>query len=376
MNSVVLIIFCFASTLAVRFSDQEHSAAESCTTSNCSPEDGCRCASSNSPLGSSQIIPQFISLTFEDAVTEDLYTTYWEPLLFNRTNPDGQRIGATFYVTHQYTSYERVNSLYNRGYEIATHSVTKTVLQDYWRAASEELLIQEFGGQKHIISKFANIPAEDIQGVRTPQLQLAGNRSIQAYKSSNLSYDSSWPTLHTNPLFPYTLDYLSTQQCTLGNECPTGSYKGFWILPIVDLVGDFGECNTLTSCKTSGTADEIAEWLVGEVEAIRQSTRVPITLLVDSSWFQVVVNSWQGFNKALNTLATYNDVYFVSQKQVVDYMKNPVPLAEFRTDVENRNAACNAVTCMLNKETDIRYMTSCIPCPIVYPWLGNPDGNA
>ncbi|KAJ8928576.1 hypothetical protein NQ314_018862 [Rhamnusium bicolor] len=67
---------------------------------------------------------RLISLTFDEAVTDNLYNTYWEPLLFSRVNPDGQPIGATFFVPHEYTDYERVNDLYNYGFEIGIHSVT------------------------------------------------------------------------------------------------------------------------------------------------------------------------------------------------------------------------------------------------------------
>lgn len=108
-------------------------------------------------------------------------------------------------------------------------------------------MIEEFGGQKQILAKFANINEDDIQGVRTPQLQLQGNNSIEAYNASNLSYDSSWPTLPARPLYPYTLDYRSEQQCISGS-CPEGSFPGFWVLPIVDLNGATSECNAIANC--------------------------------------------------------------------------------------------------------------------------------
>ena len=41
---------------------------------------------------------------------------------------------------------------------------------DSWRA--------EFGGQRDILSKFADIPAADIKGARAPNLQTAGNVTI------------------------------------------------------------------------------------------------------------------------------------------------------------------------------------------------------
>lgn len=107
---------------------------------------------------------------------------------------------------------------------------------------------KEFKGQKIILTKFANIPEKDIKGARTPQLQLNGDATMQAYVNSGLEYDCSWPTLPIHPMFPYTLDYKSTQMCLLGAKCPTSPFKGFWVTPIIDLNGYHKECNTLATC--------------------------------------------------------------------------------------------------------------------------------
>lgn len=87
-------------------------------------------------------------------------------------------------------------------------------------------------------------------GVRTPQLQLSGNNSIKAYVQAGLTYDSSWPSLPAKRMFPYTLDYKSTEDCLLGAKCPNEPFEGFWILPINDLVGNEGkECSVVSACR-------------------------------------------------------------------------------------------------------------------------------
>lgn len=67
---------------------------------------------------------QLISLTFDEAVTNELVEKTWKPLLFNRINPDKEPIGGTFFVPHEFTDYVKVNDLYNNGFEIAVHSIT------------------------------------------------------------------------------------------------------------------------------------------------------------------------------------------------------------------------------------------------------------
>lgn len=63
-----------------------------------------------------------------------------------------------------------------RGHEIALHSISHTTMTEYWRTASVDLFKQEFGGEKELLSHFANIPSEDIVGLRIPFLQMSGNK--------------------------------------------------------------------------------------------------------------------------------------------------------------------------------------------------------
>lgn len=128
-------------------------------------------------------------------------------------------------------------------------SFRKTSLLTYWRNATLDTLVKEFGGQRTIISHFANIPVEDIVGARTPLFEIEGDVSIQAYQQAELTYDNSWPTYSKTKLFPYTLDYSSSQQCTVSNQCPVEAHPGFWILPIINIQGtDNTDCNALQNC--------------------------------------------------------------------------------------------------------------------------------
>lgn len=74
-------------------------------------------------------IPQMILLTFDDAVNDLNFPLYQEIFDSNdrkpiRTNPNGCPIRATFFVSHEWTDYSKVQTLYARGHEIGSHSVT------------------------------------------------------------------------------------------------------------------------------------------------------------------------------------------------------------------------------------------------------------
>ncbi len=68
-------------------------------------------------------VPQFVMITFDDAVTVTNYETYTKFHEFkNRHN--GCPIGATFFLSHENTNYKLVNELHRRGNEIASHTIT------------------------------------------------------------------------------------------------------------------------------------------------------------------------------------------------------------------------------------------------------------
>lgn len=111
-------------------------------------------------------------------------------------------------------------------------------------------MTEEFGDQREMIAHFAKIPIGDIKGMRVPLFQLSGDVSYKAMLASGLEYDSSWPTSkYNNPgLWPYTLDYLSTQDCSLGG-CPESSIAGAWVQPILNWIDEENlPCAMIDAC--------------------------------------------------------------------------------------------------------------------------------
>merc|ERR1712200_130484 len=78
----------------------------------------------------------------------------------------------------------------------------------------------------------------------------------------NFTYDCSWASRDygylnmDSGLFPYTLDYSSVQDCEI-SPCPTCSYPGLWVQPMLDLEdegigsvvpGQGNPCSMLDAC--------------------------------------------------------------------------------------------------------------------------------
>lgn len=76
---------------------------ELCTLPNC------RCSSTEIPGGLTlEETPQFVFLTFDDAIT-NLNMEYYREALYEGNNPDGCPHAATFFVSHEYTYYDKVS---------------------------------------------------------------------------------------------------------------------------------------------------------------------------------------------------------------------------------------------------------------------------
>lgn len=188
-------------------------------------------------------------LTFDDAVTALNYK-YVDIAINGRVNPDGCPAAATFFVSHEYTDYSKVHSLWADGHEIALHSITHNHMAAHWRNITVDGLVDEFGGQREMMTHFGKIDYNEIRGMRLPSLELSGNNSFLAMKRVGLEYDSSWSTQRfiSPGMWPYSLDYKSTQDCPIGS-CPTGAIPGAWVHPVLDWVDTEGhKCSMVDAC--------------------------------------------------------------------------------------------------------------------------------
>lgn len=192
---------------------------------------------------------QLVLLTFDDAV-QTINIDYYRKALYDRKNPDGCPAQATYFVSHEYTDYSLVNELYSKGHEIALHSISHLPQTEYWRDASKETIIDEFIGERDLVSHFAQIPKDKISGIRMPFLQLSGNTTYEVLPENGLPWDCSWPTqkFSSPGLWPYTLQYKSDQDCPIG-PCPTESLPKSWVAPMIDWIDDKGVvCSMVDAC--------------------------------------------------------------------------------------------------------------------------------
>lgn len=229
MISAANIATVFAVLLAALFSQACGDPAKPCSLEKCKlPQ--CFCSGTKIPgnLPASSI-PQIVMISFDAAVNSDGFSLYEE--LFNGQfkNPNDCNISATFFVSHKYTDYCMVQALYSQRHEIADNSISRRLPISWWKNATEKEFTEEIAGMREILSKWGYVKAEDVKGYRAPYIQVGGNTEFKTLKDAGFMFESSMPTqmYRDPPLWPYTLEYRSTQDCVIA-PCPTGKFIYFY----------------------------------------------------------------------------------------------------------------------------------------------------
>jgi len=341
-------------------------------------------------------IPMMITLTFNGAVNVDNVVLYDRLFHDERLNPNGCTAKATYFVSHKYTNYSAVQELHRKGHEIGVFSITNDEDPKYWTEGSYDDWLGEMAGARLIIERFANITDGTVIGMRAPYLRTGGNEQFSMMTDQFFAYDSSISApLGRVPLWPYTLHHRMPHKChgNAGN-CPSRSHP-IWELPINELDRrddpDFDEdltgCHLVSSCANIYHKDQFRRLLQHNFERHYGSNKAPISLSFDPSWlisnkgFTEVLDGWMD-----HILTTYNDVYFVTELQVMQWMQNPTGTQALRDFQEWKEKCsvkgqpfcslpnpCPLTTRELPGET-LRLHT-CVECPANYPWIQDPTGD-
>jgi len=341
-------------------------------------------------------LPMMITFTFNGAVNDENVRVYDRLFHGERLNPNGCTAKATFFVSHKYTNYSAVQELHRKGNEIGVFSITNEDDPKYWTDGNYDSWLAEMAGSRLIIERFANISDGTVVGVRAPFLRVGGNEQFNMMADQYFAYDSSITApLSRVPIWPYTLQYRMPHKCH-GNSgnCPSRSHP-IWEMPINELDRrddpDFDEnltgCHLVSSCSNIYHKDQFRQLLNQNFERHYGTNRAPLSLSFDPSWlisnkgFTEVLDEWMTY-----VATTYNDVYFVTELQVIQWMQNPTGTVSLRDFEEWKGSCavkgqplcslpnpCPLTTRELPGET-LRLHT-CVECPNNYPWIQDPTGD-
>ncbi|XP_022237348.1 uncharacterized protein LOC106477788 [Limulus polyphemus] len=364
--------------------------APKCDTSQCQLPD-CFCSSDGTQIPgglNSEETPQMIFLTFDGALNSLNYYHYRGVLKENRTNPNGCPIKATFFVSHEYSSYFYPQKFYSEGHELGVHSISHRLPEDWWSKASYENWTEEMVGQREILIKFANVSRDSVLGSRSPFLKPGGNNMATMMFDYGFVYDSSIVVPQSKtPIWPYTLDYQIPHHC-LSETCPTHSFPGIWEIPLNTMYsedGTGGLCVLADQCVLPNDEKLVFDFLMENFLRHYKTNRAPMGLFFHVNWFNEKIKI-RALNKFIDhLLENYRNVWFVTMQQVLLWMRNPVTSKEASNKYipwacEKPKISCNipktcAVPFSKNRPYDVRYMQTCMKCPVQYPWVGNFEGT-
>uniref|UniRef100_A0A2C9LA65 Chitin-binding type-2 domain-containing protein n=1 Tax=Biomphalaria glabrata TaxID=6526 RepID=A0A2C9LA65_BIOGL len=326
----------------VRNQSPEISTSGLCSANNCRlPKCFCSGSQPNLPVSDT---PQFLMLTFDDAVTPQLYENYFKSLLVDNAyrifNPSGCTIRSAFYVSHENTDYSKVLRLWQSGHEIASHTIHHNLPTGDSQKDYPEMAAEIDGLRQEVFKALGNKTLVDsINGFRAPYLRVAHDVQYDVLRDYNFLYDTSVTSVELwtgqTPLWPFTLDYV-IKRCN-NPPCPTKSYPGLWEVVMNAWMGENGfPCSMVDTCSlASGTLDTAnqAAWeaLYNKNFALFNKAKTPIPFFTHGSMFLRSPSSYTALVSWLKSLQTErSDVWVVTPQQVIQWMKNPMTNNEMK----------------------------------------------
>lgn len=376
-------------------------AATVCDESKCRLPD-CFCSpNGKKPPGglAPKDVPQFVVLTFDDAVNGRTLPDYLE--LFKTVkyrNPNGCPVKGTFFVSHEWTNYDSVQWLFQQGMELASNSISHASLE----GTNADRWLNEMDGQRRIIAKFANANEEEIIGMRAPQLVLGGDEQFEMMVRAGFLYDNSMsvnPGVNGDTYWPQTLDHSVPWNC-YDAQCPTGSFPGLWAIPLNQFYGSYipqidgfrRSSMIRAAVDLNTTVDQLTNMFFSNFDRSYNGNHAPFVLSLNADLLQLNGRNtgMKALQRFLEEISYRKDVYVVTLKQLLDWMRNPLPLSKisqsdsikcpqkFRPSLARPSCTipnkCMYRTPGLGSQ-EHQFLT-CSPCPEQYPWLDNPIGNA
>ena len=332
----------------------------------------CYCAGVVPPEGlSREETPQFILVTFDDAVTS-FSESFVDAVFAGITNPDGRIAPRTYFVTQQYSNPELIRSLYDQGHEIANHTAThETGLQ-----TDRGAWLQQMTALQDFLIYEAGIPADQVAGFRAPYL--ASNEPMwEALDELGYLYDSSVTEKPNDPVvvskgidayvWPHTLDYGHGLTC--GPEsCPTTRVSGLWTIPMWVLYTEEGIQQAVMDPATS--SDSLFQnLLVHNFQRHYQGNRAPLGLYLHAGqlWNPDRQKKLRSF--LIEKLAL-PDVWMITMRGLIEWMQNPVPSEQMEAWFA---AGCYRDSCVSGTNTSSIGDWSSLPLhDVLYPNYPNP----
>ncbi|KAL4420271.1 hypothetical protein ABPG77_005611 [Micractinium sp. CCAP 211/92] len=274
--------------------------------------------------------PQFVLLTHDDSIPSSSYAMLKSLTAGKRTASGCPLVGTLFVCTQCYSRNDcgAVRDLWEGGFEVADHSVHHQQMLDW---SLEQVREEILGGRAAVAA--CGIPAASIVGWRTPYLKENPAVRTVLHNSgflydSSLVEDTSGKSVSRGPgarIWPWAMGYgipINCDEFQSFQHCDKGeSYPGLWQVPLwqLDSPGtswmDYGK----------GSSERAFDILKRNFDATYAGNRAPFPIFVHSPYLSDNLGDVQRF---IEYAASKPNTYFVTMRQMLAWMTNPVPLGQ------------------------------------------------
>ena len=295
----------------------------------------CYCASNAAPGGLTRAeTPQFVLVTFDDAIQARLEDQALKPVFAGVTNPGGRPAHRTYFAQAFNTDPAVAKAVVEAGHEIANHTHTHTtgIATDgaEWR--------RQLDGLERFFRDTVGVDASQIVGFRAPYL--ATNDAMwEELRRRGVLYESSLAELADGPfsagigrfVWPHTLDFGAQTACVAA-KCPSAPLPGVWSVPMWVLYNEEGrKVGEMDPQQTPAyTADSTALYtmLRYNFDAHYTGNRAPLALYLHAGRVRRNDHAIAAFRRFLREVANQPDVWLVTMKGLVYWMQHPVPASQ------------------------------------------------
>ncbi|KAG0026659.1 hypothetical protein BGZ81_006192 [Podila clonocystis] len=276
----------------------------------------CVCPSDKPPKGLlPKDVPQFFTLTFDDAVQSPTVPVA-ASLMKPHVNPNGCPIKATWFAQTIYSDFALIQQWYAAGNEVADHTMNHIA-----NPPAEEII-----GNRKAINAFSGIPFAKMSGFRAPFLNYS-KAMFDILGQEHFQYDSSTNAVPTDAWWPYTLDYGVSNDCWNG-ICDSGiAIPGMWEIPMHAIMDS--DLPTAIphamDAQLDASTSVVEGWLRNNFERHYNGTRQPFGIYLHPVHVGNATGLYNGF---FQYALSKPDVWFVTNQQLLEWMKNPVPASQ------------------------------------------------
>ncbi|KAL4422675.1 hypothetical protein ABPG75_008872 [Micractinium tetrahymenae] len=266
--------------------------------------------------------PQFILFTHDDALRENTYEAMLA-VTEGRQSLDGCPATATLFTTTRGTDCELVADLYQRGYEISTHTITHPSLNGLRKSEIEDEVL---GARSKLAA--CGIPEQDIVGLRCPYLETKPEVR-EVLEENGFLYDSTLieettgNSLSGGPdsrIFPWSMESGIPINCAWYKSvqtCRDEERYDLWQVPLWPLNGytmDYGD---------DGEQD-VFDILKENFDAAYEGNRAPLPIFIHTPWLESS-NHLDRLRDFADYALPKPNVYFITIRQLLAWMQNPIP---------------------------------------------------